>query len=50
MKPIMISNIRKSTIVGRPCGDDRFIALIEKTLGRRLKALLRGRPRKHVQK
>ncbi len=39
-----IENIRKSTLTGRPLGDDAFIAKLEAQFGRRLKALPRGRP------
>jgi len=42
----IISNIRKRSIMGRPCGDDRFIKKLEKSFGRRLRALPWGRPRK----
>ncbi|MEE9613752.1 MAG: transposase [Thermodesulfobacteriota bacterium] len=41
-----IETIRKSTLTGRPCGDDRFVEKIEGTIGRILKALPRGRPKK----
>lgn len=41
-----IQDIKKSTITGRPCGDDLFIQSIENVIGRRLKALPHGRPRK----
>jgi putative transposase len=42
----LINNIRKNMKTGRPCGDDGFIKKIESILGRRLKALPRGRPQK----
>ncbi|MFQ5835099.1 MAG: transposase [bacterium] len=42
----MTTNIRQNTKTGRPCGDDFFIEKIESLLGRRLKALPKGRPRK----
>jgi len=42
----IISNIRKHSIMGRPCGDDRFLKKLEKLFGRRLRALPWGRPRK----
>ncbi len=40
------SLLRNRTHTGRPLGSDRFIAKLESTLGRRLRALKRGRPRK----
>ena len=40
-------NIRKCSMTGRPCGDDRFMKKIERLFGRRLRALPRGRPRKN---
>ena len=33
---------------GRPAGDERFVRMLEKILGRRLMALPRGRPRKNM--
>ena len=42
----LIEEIRKNSLTGRPCGDDAFIRKIEGIVGRRLKALPRGRPRK----
>lgn len=44
---VMIDEVRSSTRTGRPCGDDDFISRIEGLLGRRLKALPRGRPREN---
>ncbi len=43
----IIKNIKKCSMTGRPCGDDRFITKFEKLLGRRIKALPPGRPRKN---
>jgi len=42
----IIGNIRKSSMTGRPCGDDRFMKKLERVFGRRLRALPWGRPRK----
>ncbi len=42
----IVGNIRKSSMTGRPCGDDRFMKKLEKLFGRRLRALPWGRPRK----
>lgn len=42
----LIEDIRKNSLTGRPCGDDIFTQMIEKTVGRNLKAQKRGRPRK----
>ncbi len=42
----MVEGIRKNSMSGRPCGNDRFIKTIEKIVGRRLRAMPRGRPRK----
>lgn len=42
----VIEDIRKNSLTGRPCGDDTFIQTIEGLLGRKLKAMVRGRPRK----
>ena len=42
----MTHKIRKSSMTGRPCGDESFIKKLEKRFGRRLKALPHGRPRK----
>ena len=44
---IMVDEVRSNTRTGRPCGDDGFITRIEGLLGRQLKALSRGRPRKN---
>jgi len=45
----MAQEIRKSSMTGRPCGDESFIKKLEKRFGRRLKALPRGRPKKAVK-
>ncbi len=42
----LIQNIRQNTKTGRPCGDEDFIMTIEGLIGRRLRTLPRGRPRK----
>jgi len=42
----IIRNIRKCSIMGRSCGDDRFMKKLEKLFGRRIRALSWGRPRK----
>ena len=44
---IVVDEVRNNTRTGRPCGDDGFISRIEGLLGRQLKALPRGRPRKN---
>ena len=41
-----IKDIRKHTFTGRPCGDEGFAAGIEGLLGRRVRAMKWGRPRK----
>lgn len=41
-----IKDIRKHTFTGRPCGDEGFVAGIEGLLGRRVRAMKWGRPRK----
>ena len=38
--------LRRSTMTGRPLGSDSFISKLETRLGRRLRALPVGRPRK----
>ena len=40
------STLRASTWTGRPLGTDRFIARVEVLVGRRPRALPRGRPQK----
>ncbi|MCL4476297.1 MAG: transposase [Nitrospirae bacterium] len=42
----LINTIRSNTRTGRPCGDEGFIEKIEGVLGRRLKAMSKGRPKK----
>ena len=44
---VMVSSIRRSTRTGRPAGSDRFIARLERLLGRALRPKKGGRPRKH---
>ena len=38
--------IKRNTLTGRPCGTEGFVEKLEKVLGRRLRALPEGRPRK----
>jgi len=45
----IIRNIKKCSMTGRPCGDDSFVKKLEKYLGRRLRALPWGRPRKQTK-
>jgi hypothetical protein len=42
----MMEEMRCHTNTGRPLGEDSFIEMLEKQLGRRLKALPIGRPKK----
>jgi putative transposase len=42
----LIQKIRQNTKTGRPCGGEDFIKKIEGLIGRRLRTLPRGRPRK----
>jgi len=42
----VIETLRKNVTSGRPCGDEDFIKSIEKIVGRPLRVLPRGRPRK----
>ncbi len=42
----LVEGIRKNSMSGRPCGNDGFIKIIEKIVGRRLRAMPRGRPKK----
>jgi len=42
----MVSKLRLWTSRGRPLGSDRFVARLERLLGRRLRPLPVGRPRK----
>jgi len=41
-----VSAIRSCTNRGRPLGSDSFLSKIEKTIGRRLRPLPVGRPKK----
>jgi putative transposase len=45
----LITDIRKNTMTGRPCGNELFIDNMESMVGRRLKALSWGRPRKEIK-
>ncbi len=42
----LVEGIRKNSMSGRPCGNDDFIQVIERILGRRLRAMSWGRPKK----
>ncbi|MBN1975022.1 MAG: transposase [Sedimentisphaerales bacterium] len=42
-----ISKLRLSTHTGRPLGTDSFMSKLEKLIGRRVRALPHGRPKKH---
>jgi len=42
----MNNTIRSNTRTGRPCGEEGFIKTIEGIVGRRLKAMPVGRPKK----
>jgi hypothetical protein len=42
----MVDNIRRGSMTGRPCGDEKFVRKLEKKFGRRLQALPHGRPQK----
>ncbi len=42
----LIANIRKNSMTGRPCGEESFIETLEGIVGRRLRALPWGRPKK----
>ena len=46
LKPERLSTLRLNTHRGRPLGSDRFLSKIESLLGRRLRPLPVGRPRK----
>jgi len=46
---VLIQDIRKGSMTGRPCGSDSFIQKLEKRFGRRLKALPHGRPAKNIK-
>ena len=43
---LMVDAIRSNSKTGRPCGDDGFMQTIEGIVGRRLKAMPKGRPKK----
>lgn len=43
---ILISDIKQAAKTGMPCGEEDFIKRIEGIVGRRLKALMKGRPKK----
>jgi len=45
-EPDLLTRVRLCTSRGRPLGSDAFVAKLEIFLGRRLRALPRGRPRK----
>jgi len=44
--PEILKRLRKSTMCGRPLGSDSFLARLEHALGRRLRPLPIGRPKK----
>ena len=46
LTPVEMEKLRLCTHTGRPLGNDRFLSKIETALGRRVRALPRGRPRK----
>ncbi len=48
--PAGLDLIRLRTRTGRPLGSDSFTSKLETTLGRRLRALPVGRPRKRAAK
>ena len=43
---VMVNTIRNNSRTGRPCGDDDFIQTIEGIVGRKLKAMPKGRSKK----
>jgi len=43
-----IEGLRKNTKTGRPLGGARFVTKVEASLGRRVRSLGRGRPRKKI--
>ena len=43
---LLMDNLRKNSMTGRPCGDESFMDKMEDIMGRRLRALPWGRPRK----
>lgn len=42
----MVDTIRSNSRTGRPCGDEGFVQTIEGIVGRRLKAMPKGRPKR----
>ena len=46
----LVKRLRLSTSRGRPLGSDAFVAKLETLLGRRLRPLPRGRPKKNARK
>ena len=48
--PQTIEYLRQATRTGRPAGNEAFIKKLERTLGRRLRALPIGRPKKNKTK
>ena len=42
----MVNAIRSNSRTGRPCGDEGFVQTIEGVVGRRLKAMPKGRPKR----
>jgi len=45
-----VERLRKGTMTGRPVGGPGFVAKVERKLGRRVRSLGRGRPRKRQAK
>ncbi|MBS1258454.1 MAG: hypothetical protein MAG551_01513 [Candidatus Scalindua arabica] len=43
----VVEDIKRSSMTGRPCGNDSFMKKFERLFGRRLRALPWGRPRKN---
>jgi len=50
LSPQQTEQMRRSTHTGRPLTSDRFLSKLEKSLGRRLRPLSVGRPRKVKQR
>ncbi len=46
----MVRTLRSRTHTGRPLGSDSFVSKLERALGRRLRALPVGRPKKKTTK
>ena len=46
----VVWKLRRWTSRGRPLGSDGFVSKLERALGRRLRALPRGRPRKRKRR